>query len=156
MRILAAVIAVLLVAAYAIGSGRWVTTSGTWYLSLESPPWQPPNGVFGLAWAYNFTVLAVVGIAMALAAPARAVASYLAVFAVSVVLALLWSWLFYGPHALAGAAIALSLAALATVPMLVLAFRQSGWMGGLLVPYQAWLVIASSLSWGYWALNRPS
>lgn len=154
VRVTAAVIAVLLVAVYALGSGRWVTTSAPWYLSLHTPPWQPPGAVFGLAWAYNFTVLAIVGVAMSVSASGRALTAYLLVFAVSIVLALLWAWLFYGPHRLLESAVALSLAAIVTVAMLVIAFRQSGWMGGVLVPYELWLIIASSLSWGYWVLNR--
>ena len=49
--------------------------------------------------------------------------------------------------------IALTLAALVTVVMVVAAFGQSTWMGVVLLPYQLWLVIATSLAWGYWVLN---
>ena len=154
LRAVAAVAAVAIVAAYAIGSGRFVATSQSWYLSLQAPAWQPPDAVFGLAWAYNFIVLAIVGVAMALRAGGGSVTAYLLAFAVSVACGVLWAYLFYGPHALLAAAIALTLCALITVVMLVLAFAQQAWLGWLLVPYQLWLVIATSLSWGYWLLNR--
>lgn len=154
LRVVGAVAAVAIVLVYALGSGRYVATNTAWYLSLEAPPWQPPNAVFGLAWTYNFIVLGIVGVLMALRAEARIVTAYLIVFALSVVLALAWSYLFYEPHQLMAAAVALSLCALATVPMVVLAFVQQPLLGWLLIPYQLWLVIASSLSWGYWALNR--
>ena len=154
LRIVGAVAAVAIVLLYAIGSGRNVATNSAWYFSLDAPPWQPPNPVFGLAWTYNFIALGIVGVLMALRAEARVVIAYLAVFAMTVVLALAWSYLFYVPHQLVAAAIALSLCALATVPMVVLAFGQQQLLGWLLIPYQLWLVIASSLSWGYWVLNR--
>lgn len=154
LRVVGAVAAVAIVLVYALGSGRYVATNTAWYLSLEAPPWQPPNAVFGLAWTYNFIVLGIVGVLMALRAEARIVTAYLIVFALSVVLALAWSYLFYEPHQLMAAAVALSLCALVTVPMVVLAFVQQPLLGWLLIPYQLWLVIASSLSWGYWALNR--
>lgn len=154
LRVVGAVAAVAIVLVYALGSGRYVATNTAWYLSLEAPPWQPPNAVFGLAWTYNFIVLGIVGVLMALRAEARIATAYLIVFAISVVLALAWSYLFYEPHQLMAAAVALSLCALVTVPMVVLAFVQQPLLGWLLIPYQLWLVIASSLSWGYWALNR--
>ena len=156
LRVVGAMVVVAIVLVYAIGSGRYVATNGAWYLSLEAPPWQPPNPVFGLAWTYNFIALGVVGVLIALRAEARNAIAYLLVFAVSVVLALAWSYLFYEPHLLMAAAIALSLAALATVPMVVIAFAQEPLLGWLLIPYQLWLVIASSLSWGYWVLNPAS
>ena len=156
LRIVGAIAAVAIVLVYAIGSGRYVATNSAWYLSLEAPPWQPPNAVFGLAWTYNFIALGVVGALMALRARPATVIAYLIVFTVSVALALAWSYLFYEPHQLMAAATALSLCALATVPMVVLAFLQQPLLGWLLIPYQVWLVIASSLSWGYWVLNPVS
>ena len=153
MRIAAAVVAVVLVVIYAIGSGRYVATNSAWYLSLDAPPWQPPNGLLGLAWTYNFLALAVIGVLMALRAERSPLIGYLTTFAVSVVLALAWSYLFYEPHRLIAAAIALSLCALVTIVMVVLAFRTTAALGWFLLPYQAWLIIASSLSWGYAVLN---
>jgi tryptophan-rich sensory protein len=41
-----------------------------------------------------------------------------------------------------------------TVPLVVIAWQARPWAGLVLVPYQAWLVVATFLSAGYWALNR--
>lgn len=154
MRIVAGVITVLIVVVYAVGSGRFVTTNTSWYLALDAPPWQPPNAVFGIAWTYNFIALAIVGILMAIRAEPAALWTYVGAFAVSVIFALAWSYLFYVPHALLASAIALTLCALVTLAMVIPAFSQQPLLGWLLIPYQVWLVIASSLSWGYWVLNR--
>ena len=152
-RIVAAVIAVALVVAYAIGSGRWVSTGSSWYMSLQQPAWQPPPPVFGLAWSYNFIALAVVGVALAAQGSRAHVSVFLATLAVSIALAIGWAYLFYLPHALVGASIALTLAALVTVIPVWVAFLERAWLGWLLVPYLIWLAIATSLSWGYVALR---
>lgn len=152
-RVVAAAVAVLLVLGYAVGSGRWVSTGSAWYLSLEQPAWQPPPAVFGLAWSYNFIALAVVGVAMTVwAGPAR-VTAYLGFFAVTVVLAIGWAYLFYVPHSLVAAAVALTACALLTVVPVALAFAERTWLGAVLVPYLLWLLIATSLAWGYVALE---
>ena len=48
---------IALVLIYAFGSGIWVSNAPGWYTSLNRPPWQPPNFVFGLIWPYNFVML---------------------------------------------------------------------------------------------------
>jgi tryptophan-rich sensory protein len=140
---------VILVVVYAIGSGRWVSTGSAWYLSLEQPWWQPPPWVFGLIWPYNFLMLIIVGIALSLQAPPGRVAALLVLLAATVTLAIAWAYLFYVPHELTWAALALTAAAVLTLPIVGIAFGQAVWMGAVLVPYQIWLFLATSLSWGY-------
>lgn len=155
LRILTAAAIVALVIVYAALSGRWVATSGTWYQSLEQPAWQPPSVVFGLIWPYNFVMLIVVGVFMAInAAPARVVV-FITALAISVLLALTWAYQFYVPHNLTLAAIALTACAVVTLPLLVVAFSERLWLGLVLVPYQIWLFLAASLSWGYVSTHAP-
>lgn len=152
-RIVAIIAALALVVAYAGLSGAWVATGSAWSLSLTRPPWQPPDAVFGLAWAYNFTALAVVGIALSLRLAPGPLVTYLIVFAASVVAACAWAWLFYAQRDLTWSSVALTCAALLTVVLVVIAWRDTAWTGLVLLPYQLWLIIATSLSWGYRALN---
>lgn len=148
-----AVTGVVLVLVYAAGSALWVETNSTWYSGLKRPPWQPPDVVFGLIWPYNFTVLgfALVLITQRLSMPESLLA--LGCFAVSVAAALTWSYLFYVPHHLGPSAAALALTTVLTIPVLVLTFRASLVTGALLVPYQVWVGVATSLAWGYARLN---
>ena len=140
---------IVAVIAYAVLSGLWVGTDSGWYRSLEQPAWQPPPWVFGVIWPYNFVALAVVGSVIAWSAvPARVIA-VLALLAVTVVLAIAWAYLFYVPHELTWAAITLTSAAVLTLPITLIAFAERWWLGALLVPYQVWLALAASLSWGY-------
>ena len=77
------------------------------------------------------------------------VISWLLLFALSVVAALVWSYLFYVPHNLTGASIALVSTAILTIPLTVITFRFSIGYGLALLPYQIWVAIASSLAVGY-------
>lgn len=154
MRIAFVGLAVGLVIVYGVFSARWVGADTDWYRSLEQPWWQPPPFVFGVVWPYNFVVLIVVGITIALNASVMRSTVFLGFLAVSVAFALTWAYQFYVPHNLVLAAWALSAAALLTVPILIAAFTERIWMGLILVPYQIWLVIAASLSWGYVVLDQ--
>ena len=81
-------------------------------------------------------------------------AVFLGTLGLTIGLAIGWAYLFYVPHALVPAAVALTACAALTVVPLVLAFAERPWLGWILLPYQAWLVIATSLAWGYVALDR--
>jgi len=76
------------------------------------------------------------------------------VLAASVVAALAWAWLFYVPHRIVAATGALALAAALTWVLVVLVARSMPWAGVLLVPYAAWLSIATALSVQYSRLGR--
>ncbi len=153
LKVLLAVTNVLLVVVYAFGSGLWVSTGGPFYRSLIRPSWQPPDWVFGVAWPYNFAALIAAGIAVALFAGSAQKLWWTGLFAASVVAALAWARLFYISESLPQAAVALGLCALLTVPLVVLAWQARVWAGVLLLPYQIWLLVATSLSVGYAVMN---
>ena len=143
----------LIVLVYAIGAGRWVSSDPGWYRSLASPPWQPPDVVFSLIWPYNFVMIGVAGWIVAGRDERADQAVWLLSLTLSVIAALSWAYLFYVPHSLTTAAYALGAATFFTVPLIVVAFRASTWVGVVLVPYQLWLAIATSLAFGYASRN---
>ena len=142
-----------LVAIYAIGSGILVNTGDGFYRSLKRPFWQPPDFVPGIVWPYNFLVLIIVGIIIANNASNLFRFSYTIAFAFSVITALVWAHSLFIQHNLILAAISLAVTALLTVPMVVIAFQTDWKIGLALLPYQLWLIVASSLSVGYKILN---
>jgi len=152
-KFVAAVLGIVLVLIYAFGSGVWVSSSPGWYASLNRPPWQPPNFVFGLIWPYNFIMLGVAAFNVAQTPNRIQTISWLVLFALSITAALTWAYQFYVPHNLTFAAIALGVAALLTIPVLYLTFKASLLVGILLIPYQLWVVIATTLAWGYSTRN---
>lgn len=139
------------VAVYAALSGLWVSADQGWYARLPKPPWQPPDWVFGAIWPLNFLALVVAGVVLARQSAERApaVLVVLAVLVVSVALALAWAYLFYVPHALGAAAVALAGATVLTWVVLVLSARIVAWTGLLLTPYAVWVSLATSLAFWY-------
>jgi tryptophan-rich sensory protein len=144
---------IAMVLAYAIGSGLWVNTGDNWYANLNKPSWQPPDFVFGIIWPYNFIVLGIAATVIGQRASKPAAFTYIAFFALSVIAALTWAYLFYNPHNLTGASIALTSTALLTIPMTYILFTISIPMAIAVMPYQLWVAIAAALSWGIRGLN---
>lgn len=142
-----------LVVSYAICSGLWVSTGDAWYRALKQPWWQPPDVVFGLIWPYNFIVLGIAGFVVTQRASIRVGVTWNLVLLVSVIAAITWAYQFYVPHHLLVASIALMICALTTIILLTLMWPQSTVLFWLLIPYQLWLTIATTLSFGYWHLN---
>ncbi len=149
----AAAIGIGLVLIYAFGSGIWVSSSPGWYSSLVQPPWQPPDFIFGIIWPYNFIMLGIAAFNVAQSLTKIQNVTWLIFFAASVAAALVWAYQFYVPHNLSIAATALGVAALLTIPVLYLTFKASLMIGLLLIPYQIWVTIATTLAWGYATRN---
>jgi benzodiazapine receptor len=153
MKMTGAIIGIAILAAYVIGSGLWVNTGDNWYRNLNQPAWQPPDFVFGIIWPYNFIVLGIAAVTIAQKASSLNAGIYLAFFAFSVACALTWAYQFYRPHNLQVASIALIGTAVLTIPMIFIAFRTSTPIALALLPYQAWVATAASLSYQYSRLN---
>ena len=149
----AAAIGIFLVVIYAFGSGIWTSSSPGWYGSLNRPPWQPPDFIFGLIWPYNFIILGISALRISSALSRNEVIIWLSCFALSVAAALSWAYNFYVPHNLLLATISLGATSLLTIPMLYLTFRASVAIGFALLPYQLWVAIATTLAWGYFTRN---
>ena len=148
-RNLVGVLGTVIIAIYVIGSGRMVATDAEWYRSLPRPAWQPPSSVFGIIWPYNFAMLTTATWLVASRLSNTNQLVWLISLALSVVFALTWAWLFYGPHLLLASGFALVLATAFTIPLLVIAFRASPILGFAFLPYQLWLAVATSLAFGY-------
>lgn len=153
MKNISVVIGIAIVVIYVIGSGFWVNTGDDWYRNLNSPRWQPPDFIFGIIWPYNFIVLGIATFIIAGRASSANTLIYLTFFAASVICALTWAYQFYRPHNLEVAAIALAATAVLTIPMVLIAFKTSTPLGLALLPYQAWVATAATLSYSYARLN---
>ena len=147
------IINVALVLIYSIGSGLWVKTGDGWYQSLQQPTWQPPDWVFGVIWPYNFAMLAVVSVQVALNRDMQVVWVWMCALVVSIATAITWSYFFYVQHQLGIAAACLSVTAAVTIVLTMITSSQQPQLWFFL-PYQLWLITAASLSIGYWHLNR--
>jgi len=153
MKSLLSVIGVVILFVYVIGSGLWVNTGDNWYRSLNQPPWQPPDFIFGLIWPYNFVILGFASVAVANKLSTTNAIVYLSIFALSVAAALTWAYQFYRPHNLYAASIALAVVALLTLPMLYFIYQASVPLFFATTIYQVWVITATYLSYNYAKLN---
>jgi tryptophan-rich sensory protein len=153
MKSLLSVIGVVIVFVYVIGSGLWVNTGDNWYRSLNQPPWQPPDFIFGLIWPYNFVILGFASVAVANKLSTTNAIVYLSIFALSVAAALTWAYQFYRPHNLYAASIALAVVALLTLPMLYFIYQASVPLFFATTVYQVWVITATYLSYNYAKFN---
>ena len=153
-RTIAAALGIAILLIYIIGSGLWVNTGDSWYANLSKPSWQPPSFIFGVIWPYNFIVIGIASVLVAQRASMSVTTIYLSLFALSVIAALTWAFQFYRPHNFLASAIALTATAVLTIPLTYIIFTISLPMAIAYLPYQIWVAIAASLSWGYWHLAR--
>ena len=138
-----------LVLAFAALSNVWNGHDPGWYAGLRRPSFQPPDVVFAVMWPLNFGLLLLVGLAVVRTAPRVAAWTATGVLALSIVLALGWARSFYVPHALMTAAACLTAATALTWFLVAVVARIEAWGGLALVPYAAWLSVATALSVSY-------
>jgi tryptophan-rich sensory protein len=137
----------------AVGAAWTNTSLSTWYGTLEKPPWNPPDWVFGPVWTGLYIGMAVAAWLVWLKKDLSSSRAPLRLFSVQLILNGAWSFLFFGLRspALALADIVLLWCAiLATIS----SFRRvSNWAAALLAPYFAWVSFAAVLNWTLWRLN---
>jgi len=137
-----------------IGSIFTVASIPTWYAALEKPTFTPPNSVFGPVWV---TLYLLMGIAVFLiwrkGLEAEGVKPAFIIFWVQLVINVLWTVAFFGLKSPFAGVVLIILLWFAILFTIVRFFKVSKVAGGLLIPYIAWVSIASYLNVGVWMLN---
>ena len=130
----------------ALGIGAYFTNTGVvshWYGSLEKAPWTPPGWVFGAAWTI---LMFCFSIYMAYATVVVRSKTLIAAYCIQWFFNVLWNPVFFYFHNISGGLILI-------VALTVLVFymyfhylpylrKKSLW----LLPYMAWLLVATSLN----------
>jgi len=146
-------LAVVFVAAAIGGVGS--ATAPDFYAALDRPAWAPPTWLFGPAWSLLYAMMA---IAIWLVWRERTTVPRIATLAVALFLLqllanALWSWVYFvwqsGALALANILV-LDALVIATI----LAFRRVKPLAALLlIPYLAWILFATALTFSTWQRN---
>lgn len=145
---------IIVFVAGAIGTVATLSEIPTWYAALAKPTWAPPNWVFGPVWT---TLYILIGIALFLVwrkgTDKKEVKLALLIFAVQLVLNILWSVVFFGYHSTFGGIIVVIILWIAILINIIVFYRVSRPAGLLLVPYIIWVSIASYLNYSVYLLN---
>ena len=135
----------------AVGSLFTTPQISTWYAGLNHPSIAPPNWVFAPVWTTLYVLMAFAAWRVWKVTGLRSGA--MAVFAVQLALNLAWSAIFFGLHQIGGALAEIALLDAAILVATILFFRRD-WLAGLLMlPYLAWTLFATFLTYAFWGLN---
>lgn len=137
-----------------IGSIFTIASIPTWYAALQKPVFTPPNSVFGPVWV---TLYLLMGIALFLVwrrgLDVKGVRPAFIVFWVQLALNVLWTVTFFGLRSPLAGVVLIVILWLLILYTAIRFFRVSKAAGWLLIPYLAWVTLASYLNVGVWLLN---
>lgn len=140
--------------AAAVG-GLAAADAPAFYAQLVRPSWAPPAGAFGPVWTVLYTLMGIAAWLVWRERKRLPVKPALVLFAVQLAVNALWSWFFFAWKSGAGAFVAIVLLLALIVATLVAFYRVRPAAGLLLVPYLAWVCLATALSWTVWR-NNPT
>jgi tryptophan-rich sensory protein len=124
----------------------------TWFAGLNRPSIAPPNWVFAPVWTALYIVMAVAAWRVWKVTGLRSMA--MAGFVLQLALNFAWSAIFFGLHDITGALAEIVVLDLSLLTTVILFFRHD-WLAGLLMlPYLAWTLFATLLTYGFWGLNQ--
>ncbi len=134
----------------------YVSNSGfgnPWFDAVEKPSFMPPGWVFGAVWTILYTLM---GIALAIvwtAPDSRPRDRGLILFAVQLALNYVWSPIFFGAGAIDWAFLVIMTMNVLVTATIIALWRVKWVAGALLLPYLAWLCLATVLNHEIGRLN---
>ncbi|MEO0296663.1 MAG: TspO/MBR family protein [candidate division WOR-3 bacterium] len=126
----------------------------TWYLQLNKPPFTPPNWLFAPAWTTLFLLM---GISLYLVWNQgwenKQVKKAILIFAIQLILNILWSFIFFTLKSLLFAFIEIIILWIAILLTIINFQKVSKPSAYLLLPYLFWVSFASVLNFSLLTLN---
>ena len=126
----------------------------TWYATLKKPPFTPPNWLFAPVWTALFVLM---GVSAFLVWRDRSggqrVRVALTIFAIQLVLNMLWSIAFFGFRSPLAGLIVILVLWIAILSTILNFLKVSEMAGILLFPYILWVTFAAVLNASIFAMN---
>ncbi len=136
--------------------GNYFTAQGVngWYDGLARPEWTPSGGFIGIMW----TLLYILVTAIVLRfwnkfKRAKKFRLIVGLFIANAVLNATWSMLFFGFNLLGISLIHITVLNLTIIALIFSLWPQSKLLSVGLIPYTAWVSVASVLNYLIWTLN---
>lgn len=137
-----------------LGALVTVTGSGSWYDNLVKPALTPPSWVFGPVWT---TLYILMGISLYLVLmewkKGTDVRVPMVLFGIQLVLNTAWSFLFFGLESPAAGLAGILLLWVFILATIITFYRINRAAAFLLIPYIAWVSLASYLNYAIFILN---
>ena len=125
-----------------------------WFIDLNKPVFQPPNWLFAPVWTILYILMGVAaGIVYVEGKNKMEGKTALILFAVQLILNILWSFMFFGVQTLLGVSVNIVLlwgTLLATIIYFFKVNRAAGWM---MIPYILWVTFATILTITLFVMN---
>ncbi len=136
-------------------SGRLANSGygNAWFDALVKPSFMPPGWMFGVAWTILYIFL---GLSLAMILHARGARKrglIVGLFILQLLLNYSWSPTFFAAHRVDLALVIILAMVVLTLVLIVLMWRVRPVAALLLVPYLAWLLFATALTWQIQVLN---
>jgi tryptophan-rich sensory protein len=144
-KILRIACSVLFFGAVAAMGTAFVDTSSAWYQSLVKPVLQPPPIVFSIVWTMLYLLLAASLSLVSITPDAQK--KTLALYIVTGVLNVLWTYTFFELHNPGGAFFVLIITIIAAIALFSDVYRYNRIASYLLIPYMVWLCFALYLNY---------
>jgi benzodiazapine receptor len=136
-----------------LGGAATATSVGTWYQTIQKPPFNPPDWVFAPVWITLFVLMAIAGWRVWRRVGFGPGRKALTLYAVQLALNLAWSIFFFGLQKIGLALADIYLLLIAIVANTIMFWRIDQLAGMLFVPYVLWVSYASVLNTSLWLLN---
>lgn len=124
-----------------------------WFAALEKPAIYPPPALFGIVWTVLYVLMGFAAALVCAAWGARWRPWAIVAFVVQFAINLAWSPVFFALHDIPAALaviLALDVAVIVTIWLFSKVRPAAAW---LLVPYLAWILFATLLTWQFLAAN---
>ena len=147
------IVPAILLAGFLSGQVAGTGPGNPWFDALDKPAIYPPPATFGIVWP---ALYALMGIALTLVVTARGApgrGAAIALFLVQLALNLAWSPLFFAAHRIAESLWLLVALDIAVVTTIALFWRVRTAAALLLLPYLAWILFATWLTYEFLRAN---
>ncbi len=148
----ALIISLVSVALVAALGGLASVDAASDYGNLAQPDWAPPPNLFGPVWTVLYVLMGVAAWLVWRETP-RWTSPAIIIYAVQLVLNLLWSPLFFGLGWRGVALIDILLLDIAVAATIVLFWKIKRIAAVMLMPYFGWVLFATALNYSIWSLN---